>query len=335
MLFPAHEHDEVRGSSMARPQPVSNRLFSQTLASALHRPHLFYRASPGASTADGRGSGSAARRHGQRPAARLQEAGFHFTYPALPRPSATCCKPRAEAIIRKIPTEGRDFVLEHLARGSQSSHCPRPLNRSLRVPASNWRRSADRPGSPTGLPAGSEPRWPSGTATGHRTATTADQGQSSRHRGGAQPPECRRSLHQLQRSIFSGQFAAGPRVRISRQLAAPGGHAGLGLGPAAPAGRPPSPAPASAPTPGSPDSGPGLAAYRILPRRWGATVGWRRMISTSALSLWRQAIAAKARSGKKGASVRQKIIAKFGRMLSPPVDLRLVTPGLEAAPLYG
>lgn len=79
------EHDECDGIfNGTAPQPVSNRLFSQTLASTLHRPHLFF--VPAGVLRLLMGEAADLLLTGQHVIpARLQQAGFHFTYPELPQ----------------------------------------------------------------------------------------------------------------------------------------------------------------------------------------------------------------------------------------------------------
>ncbi|MEZ6964422.1 TIGR01777 family oxidoreductase [Aeromonas sp. S9(2024)] len=79
------EHGECDGIfNGTAPHPVSNREFSQTLAHTLHRPHLF--TVPAALLRLMMGEASDLLLTGQHVLpARLQQAGFHFTYPELPQ----------------------------------------------------------------------------------------------------------------------------------------------------------------------------------------------------------------------------------------------------------
>ena len=83
MLF-LLEHDECEGIfNGTAPQPVSNRLFSQTLASTLHRPHLFFVPAPLLRLLMGEAADLLLTGQHVLPA-RLQQAGFHFSFSALP-----------------------------------------------------------------------------------------------------------------------------------------------------------------------------------------------------------------------------------------------------------
>lgn len=83
MLF-LIEHDECDGIfNGTAPQPVSNRAFSQTLAATLHRPHLFFVPAPLLRLLMGEAADLLLTGQQVLPV-RLQQAGFHFTYPALP-----------------------------------------------------------------------------------------------------------------------------------------------------------------------------------------------------------------------------------------------------------
>ena len=64
-------------------QPVSNRAFSQTLAATAHRPHLFFVPAPLLRLLMGEAADLLLTGQQVLPV-RLQQAGFHFTYPALP-----------------------------------------------------------------------------------------------------------------------------------------------------------------------------------------------------------------------------------------------------------
>ncbi|MFQ2223179.1 TIGR01777 family oxidoreductase [Aeromonas enteropelogenes] len=77
------EHGECDGIfNGTAPHPVSNREFSQTLAHTLHRPHIFFM--PAALLRLMMGEASDLLLTGQHVLpARLQQAGFHFTYPEL------------------------------------------------------------------------------------------------------------------------------------------------------------------------------------------------------------------------------------------------------------
>ncbi|MEL3927530.1 TIGR01777 family oxidoreductase [Aeromonas enteropelogenes] len=79
------EHGECDGIfNGTAPHPVSNREFSQALAHTLHRPHLFF--VPAALLRLMMGEASDLLLTGQHVLpARLQQAGFHFTYPELPQ----------------------------------------------------------------------------------------------------------------------------------------------------------------------------------------------------------------------------------------------------------
>ncbi|WP_421240906.1 TIGR01777 family oxidoreductase [Aeromonas enteropelogenes] len=79
------EHGECDGIfNGTAPHPVSNKEFSQTLAHTLHRPHLFF--VPAALLRLMMGEASDLLLTGQHVLpARLQQAGFHFTYPELPQ----------------------------------------------------------------------------------------------------------------------------------------------------------------------------------------------------------------------------------------------------------
>ncbi|QXB53071.1 TIGR01777 family oxidoreductase [Aeromonas sp. FDAARGOS 1415] len=93
MLF-LIEHGESDGIfNGTAPQPVSNRQFSQALAATLHRPHLFFVPAPLLRLLMGEAADLLLT--GQRVLpARLQQAGFHFTYPALPEALADLLRPR-------------------------------------------------------------------------------------------------------------------------------------------------------------------------------------------------------------------------------------------------
>jgi len=93
MLF-LIEHGECDGIfNGTAPQPVSNRQFSQALAATLHRPHLFFVPAPLLRLLMGEAADLLLT--GQRVLpARLQQAGFHFTYPALPEALADLLRPR-------------------------------------------------------------------------------------------------------------------------------------------------------------------------------------------------------------------------------------------------
>lgn len=84
MLF-LLEHDEYDGIfNGTAPHPVSNREFSQTLATTLHRPHIFF--VPALALRLLMGEAADLLLTGQKVLpARLQEAGFHFTFPELPQ----------------------------------------------------------------------------------------------------------------------------------------------------------------------------------------------------------------------------------------------------------
>ncbi|MEZ6962489.1 MULTISPECIES: TIGR01777 family oxidoreductase [unclassified Aeromonas] len=79
------EHGECDGIfNGTAPHPVSNREFSQTLAHTLHRPHLFF--VPATLLRLMMGEASDLLLTGQHVLpTRLQQAGFHFTYPELPQ----------------------------------------------------------------------------------------------------------------------------------------------------------------------------------------------------------------------------------------------------------
>lgn len=93
MLF-LIEHGECDGIfNGTAPQPVSNRQFSQALAATLHRPHLFFVPAPLLRLLMGEAADLLLT--GQRVLpARLQQAGFHFNYPALPEALADLLRPR-------------------------------------------------------------------------------------------------------------------------------------------------------------------------------------------------------------------------------------------------
>lgn len=93
MLF-LIEHGECDGIfNGTAPQPVSNRQFSQALAATLHRPHIFFVPTPLLRLLMGEAADLLLT--GQRVLpARLQQAGFHFTYPALPEALADLLRPR-------------------------------------------------------------------------------------------------------------------------------------------------------------------------------------------------------------------------------------------------
>lgn len=78
------EHEECRGTfNGTAPHPVSNREFSQTLAATLHRPHLFFVPAPLLQLVMGEAADLLLTGQKVIPA-RLQQAGFHFSYPELP-----------------------------------------------------------------------------------------------------------------------------------------------------------------------------------------------------------------------------------------------------------
>ncbi|MGL4932977.1 MAG: TIGR01777 family oxidoreductase [Aeromonas sp.] len=77
------EHQDCQGIfNGTAPHPVSNREFSKTLASTLHRPHLFFVPSPLLRVAMGEAADLLLTGQHVLPA-RLQQANFHFTYPTL------------------------------------------------------------------------------------------------------------------------------------------------------------------------------------------------------------------------------------------------------------
>lgn len=83
MLF-LIEHGECDGIfNGTAPQPVSNRRFSETLAATLHRPHLFFVPAPLLRLMMGEAADLLLTGQQVLPA-RLQQAGFHFSFPALP-----------------------------------------------------------------------------------------------------------------------------------------------------------------------------------------------------------------------------------------------------------
>ncbi|MBV7416107.1 MULTISPECIES: TIGR01777 family oxidoreductase [unclassified Aeromonas] len=84
MLF-LLEHDECDGIfNGTAPQPVDNRTFSQSLARSLHRPHLL--CVPAGALRLLLGEAADLLLTGQHVLpTRLQQAGFHFTYPELPQ----------------------------------------------------------------------------------------------------------------------------------------------------------------------------------------------------------------------------------------------------------
>lgn len=79
------EHDECDGIfNGTAPRSVDNRTFSQSLARSLHRPHLL--CVPAAALRLLMGESADLLLTGQHVLpARLQQAGFHFTYPELPQ----------------------------------------------------------------------------------------------------------------------------------------------------------------------------------------------------------------------------------------------------------
>ncbi|MGY3806461.1 TIGR01777 family oxidoreductase [Aeromonas veronii] len=82
MLF-LLEHEECSGIfNGTAPHPVSNREFSQTLATTLHRPHLFFVPAPLLQLVMGEAADLLLTGQKVIPA-RLQQAGFHFSYPEL------------------------------------------------------------------------------------------------------------------------------------------------------------------------------------------------------------------------------------------------------------
>lgn len=82
MLF-LIEHGECDGIfNGTAPQPVSNRRFSETLAATLHRPHLFFVPAPLLRLLMGEAADLLLTGQQVLPA-RLQQAGFHFSFPAL------------------------------------------------------------------------------------------------------------------------------------------------------------------------------------------------------------------------------------------------------------
>lgn len=84
MLF-LLEHDECDGIFNATaPQPVDNRTFSQSLASSLRRPHLLRVPTRALRLLMGEAADLLLTGQHVLPA-RLQQAGFHFTYPELPQ----------------------------------------------------------------------------------------------------------------------------------------------------------------------------------------------------------------------------------------------------------
>jgi uncharacterized protein (TIGR01777 family) len=83
MLF-LLEHEECSGIfNGTAPHPVSNREFSQNLAATLHRPHLFFVPAPLLQLVMGEAADLLLTGQKVLPA-RLQQAGFHFSYPELP-----------------------------------------------------------------------------------------------------------------------------------------------------------------------------------------------------------------------------------------------------------
>ncbi|MDX7839487.1 TIGR01777 family oxidoreductase [Aeromonas caviae] len=83
MLF-LIEHGECDGIfNGTAPQPVSNRRFSEILAATLHRPHLFFVPAPLLRLLMGEAADLLLTGQQVLPA-RLQQAGFHFSFPALP-----------------------------------------------------------------------------------------------------------------------------------------------------------------------------------------------------------------------------------------------------------
>ena len=83
MLF-LIEHGECDGIfNGTAPEPVSNRRFSEILAATLHRPHLFFVPAPLLRLLMGEAADLLLTGQQVLPA-RLQQAGFHFSFPALP-----------------------------------------------------------------------------------------------------------------------------------------------------------------------------------------------------------------------------------------------------------
>ena len=83
MLF-LLDHEECSGIfNGTAPHPVSNREFSQTLAATLHRPHLFFVPAPLLQLVMGEAADLLLTGQKVIPT-RLQQAGFHFSYPELP-----------------------------------------------------------------------------------------------------------------------------------------------------------------------------------------------------------------------------------------------------------
>lgn len=77
------KHPEASGAyNFTAPNPVTNKEFSQTLARVLHRPHIFK--TPAWLLKLGLGESAILLLESQRALpARLQEQGFHFSYPTL------------------------------------------------------------------------------------------------------------------------------------------------------------------------------------------------------------------------------------------------------------
>ncbi|WP_421293262.1 TIGR01777 family oxidoreductase [Aeromonas taiwanensis] len=93
MLF-LIEHGESDGIfNGTAPQPVSNRQFSQALAATLHRPHIFFVPAPLLRLLMGEAADLLLTGQHVLPV-RLQQAGFHFTYPALLEALADLLRPR-------------------------------------------------------------------------------------------------------------------------------------------------------------------------------------------------------------------------------------------------
>lgn len=79
------EHDECDGIfNGTAPQPVDNRTFSQSLARSLHRPHLLCVPAGALRLLMGESADLLLTGQHVQPT-RLQQAGFHFTYPELPQ----------------------------------------------------------------------------------------------------------------------------------------------------------------------------------------------------------------------------------------------------------
>ena len=160
------------------------------------------------------------------------------------------------------------------------------------------------------------------------------KGAKLHHRGGAQPRQGA-ARHQLPAQHLLEQFAAGPQSAHQEQLAAPGGHAGLGLGQQHQQGG----------HRHQPQHQPQRPAHLIRdhsqpPYQILHIDETHRGVATDDLhlgtaSLWRQAIAAKPGLGEGGQHVRREDHVEVRPHVVPLDGPQAGHPGLEAAPLYG